>query len=79
MHFDYLASDLLHMIDVQVTPTQVNAGWVYLTGGRLDKVERLTDGEILLDIRIHPKIQEIKTPTEFFLANDVIEFMRCQN
>lgn len=77
MHFDYLASDRLHLVDVEVTNEQVNAGWVYLSGGGLDAVEVLTDGESELPVRIHPKIQSVVEPVEFFLANDVIEFMRC--
>ena len=78
MHFSYLASDKLHLIDIEVASTQVNAGWVW-TSGNLSAVETLTDGEIDISIRIHPDIQKIKSEKEFFLANDVIEFMRCQN
>lgn len=78
MQFDYLASNVLHLVDVEVTSTQVNAGWVFLDGG-LSAVETLTDGEVEIPIKIHPKIQAINHQTEFFLANDVIEFMRCQN
>ena len=78
MRYDYLASNTLHMLDVEVTSTQVSAGWVYTDGG-LSAVEILTDGEIKIPVTISPKIQALKNQTEFFLANDVIEFMRCQN
>ena len=76
MHFDYLASDGIHLVDAQVTETQVNAGWVYVLGG-LSRVETVTDGEVSLPIRIHPNLQRLND-VEFFLSNDVIEFMRCQ-
>ena len=77
MRLDYLASNCLHMVDVEVTDTQVNAGWVFLDGG-LSPVEQLDAGEGLsISVRIHPKIQAIDHQTEFFLPNDVIEFMRC--
>lgn len=78
MFIDYLASGNLHLADCHVTPGQVNAGWVLILDGGLDAREVLADGEVQLPIRIHPKIQAIKRQTEFFLANDVIEFMRCQ-
>ena len=76
MHFDYLASSTLHMVDIEVTNTQVNAGWVFLDGG-LSAMETLTDGEVEITVKIHPKIQAINHQAEFFLANDVIEFIRC--
>ncbi|NEQ52027.1 MAG: hypothetical protein F6K11_18120 [Leptolyngbya sp. SIO3F4] len=78
MYVPYLFSNTLHLVDVEITDDQINAGWVYTDGG-LSAVETLTDGEFTFDIRIHPKVQAIKNQTEFFLANDVIEFMRCQN
>ena len=77
MKFDYLTSGNLHMADCEVTSTQVNSGWVLILDGGLSACEVLTDGEVELPIRIHPKIQAIKHQTEFFLSNDVIEFKRC--
>ena len=76
MHFPYLASTNLHLIDCDVTATQVNAGWVYLDGG-LSEFETLTDGEVNLRVKIHPKVQAIRAQSEFYLNDDVIEFFRC--
>lgn len=70
--FDLLHSDRLWLIDATVTESQINAGWVYLDGG-LREVE--TVGEF--KIKIPPQIQSIDFPSEFYLSNDVIEFLRC--
>ena len=76
MQFALLRSDRLFLVDCEVTKTQVNAGWVYLDG-YLQPTETVTDGEIDLLIQIHPSIQQIQLPTEFFTANEPIEFIRC--
>ena len=76
MRFPLLHSNRLYLADCEVTVTQVNAGWVYLDGG-LSEREVLTDGEVAIAIQISPKIQAITQPTEFYLSNDVIEFLRC--
>lgn len=76
MHFDYLASNVLHLVDCIVTDNKVEAGWVYLDGGAAS-IESLTDGEVSIQIKIHPKIQSIRNQTEFFLATEPIEFYRC--
>ncbi len=76
LRFELLHSDRLWLVDVQVTDAQINAGWVY-TDGNLNQVEAVSNGQQSFDIKIDEQTQAITHPTEFYLSDDVIEFLRC--